>query len=55
VIYSQETRSKLVFMVEAVFDRDTSMILNPGQPVDVYVGSNHGPRNATPAFRHEPP
>ena len=41
VIYSQETRSKLVFMIEAVFDRDTSMTLNPGQPVDVYVGTNH--------------
>jgi HlyD family secretion protein len=43
VIYSQETRSKLVFMIEAVFDRETSMRLNPGQPVDVYVGSNHAP------------
>ena len=41
VIYSQETRSKLVFMIEAVFDRDTSMTLNPGQPVDVYMGRNH--------------
>ena len=41
VIYSQETRSKLVFMIEAVFDGDTSMTLNPGQPVDVYMGRNH--------------
>ena len=43
VIYSQDTRSKLVFMIEAVFDRDTSMALNPGQPVDVYLGRNHAP------------
>ncbi len=41
VIYSQEARSKLVFMIEAVFDHDTSMILHPGQPVDVHLGSNH--------------
>jgi HlyD family secretion protein len=43
VIYSQDTRSKLVFMIEAVFDRDTSMSLNPGQPVDVELGKNHAP------------
>jgi HlyD family secretion protein len=41
VIYSQEARSKLVFMVEAIFDLDTSMILHPGQPVDVHLGTNH--------------
>lgn len=41
VIYSKETRSKLVFMIEAVFDRDTSMTLHPGQPVDVQLGMNH--------------
>jgi HlyD family secretion protein len=41
VIYSQDTRSKLVFMIEAVFDRDTSMALHPGQPVDVQLGMNH--------------
>lgn len=35
VIYSQESRGKLVFMVEARFDAPTSMKLHPGQPVDV--------------------
>lgn len=35
VIYSKESRGKLVFMVEVVFDRETTMNLHPGQPVDV--------------------
>lgn len=35
VIYSQEHREKLVFMVEALFDRDIARNLHPGQPVDV--------------------
>lgn len=35
VIYSQENREKLVFMVEALFDQDTARNLHPGQPVDV--------------------
>ena len=35
VIYSRETRDKLVFMVEAVFDPATAAKLHPGQPVDV--------------------
>ena len=35
VIYSRESRSKLVFMIEAVFDPDTAVNLHPGQPVDV--------------------
>jgi HlyD family secretion protein len=39
VIYSQESRSKLVFMIEAVFDPQTSVNLHPGQPVDVQLGS----------------
>ncbi|HTK88491.1 MAG TPA: HlyD family efflux transporter periplasmic adaptor subunit, partial [Nitrospiraceae bacterium] len=39
VIYSQESRSKLVFMIEAVFDPQTSVNLHPGQPVDVRLGS----------------
>lgn len=38
VIYSQESRSKLVFMVEAVFDPKTAAKLHPGQPVDVRFG-----------------
>lgn len=35
VIYSQETRSKLVFMIEIVFDAAVAARLHPGQPVDV--------------------
>jgi HlyD family secretion protein len=35
VIYSQESRGKLVFMVESVFDPATAAQLHPGQPVDV--------------------
>jgi HlyD family secretion protein len=35
VIYSQESRDKLVFMVEVVFDAQSAVNLNPGQPVDV--------------------
>jgi HlyD family secretion protein len=39
VIYSLENRSKLVFLVETVFDPDTAVRLHPGQPVDVQFGS----------------
>lgn len=35
VIYSQQTRAKLVFMIEAVFDPADARNLHPGQPVDV--------------------
>lgn len=35
VIYSQEARSKLVFMIEAVFDPEIAVELHPGQPVDL--------------------
>jgi HlyD family secretion protein len=35
VIYSRETRVKLVFMVEMVFDPAAAANLHPGQPVDV--------------------
>jgi HlyD family secretion protein len=38
VIYSKESRGKLVFMVEIVFDRPTAANLHPGQPVDVILG-----------------
>jgi HlyD family secretion protein len=38
VIYSRETRSKLVFMIEIDFDPATAAKLNPGQPVDVMLG-----------------
>lgn len=39
VIYSRESRAKLVFMVEAVFDPANSAKLHPGQPVDVQFDS----------------
>jgi HlyD family secretion protein len=35
VIYSRESRAKLVFMVELVFDPAVAAKLHPGQPVDV--------------------
>ena len=35
VIYSRESRGKLVFMVESVFDAETAAKLHPGQPLDV--------------------
>ncbi|MEW6584097.1 MAG: efflux RND transporter periplasmic adaptor subunit [Nitrospirota bacterium] len=35
VIYSRESRGKLVFMIEAVFAPATAVKLHPGQPVDV--------------------
>ncbi|MFC5456378.1 HlyD family secretion protein [Prosthecobacter fluviatilis] len=35
VIYSQENRSKLVFMIELKFDDAVAAKLHPGQPVDV--------------------
>jgi len=38
VIYSQESRAKLVFMVEVRFDPKIAMNLHPGQPVDVQFG-----------------
>ena len=37
VIYSQESRDKLVFMIEIVFDPKTAAGLHPGQPVDVVL------------------
>lgn len=38
VIYSRESRDKLVFMIEATFDPQVAADLHPGQPVDVRVG-----------------
>ncbi len=35
VIYSRETRDKLVFMIEILFDPAVGAKLHPGQPVDV--------------------
>jgi HlyD family secretion protein len=37
VIYSRESRSKLVFMIELVFDPQVAEKLHPGQPVDVRI------------------
>jgi HlyD family secretion protein len=39
VIYSRETRDKLVFMIEAVFDPAIAADLHPGQPVDLQFES----------------
>jgi HlyD family secretion protein len=39
VIYSRETRSKLVYMIEAVPAAEVAASLHPGQPVDVRLGS----------------
>ena len=38
VIYSRQSRSKLVFMIEVVFDPPVAAELHPGQPVDVELG-----------------
>jgi HlyD family secretion protein len=38
VIYSRESRDKLMFMVEIVFEPATAANLHPGQPVDVRFG-----------------
>jgi HlyD family secretion protein len=37
VIYSQESRAKLVFMIEIVFDPAAAAKLHPGQPVDIEI------------------
>ena len=37
VIYSDESRQKLVFMIEAVFDPKIAAQLHPGQPVEVQL------------------
>jgi HlyD family secretion protein len=39
VIYSRESRTKLVFLVETVFPPDIAATLHPGQPVDVEFGT----------------
>jgi HlyD family secretion protein len=38
VIYSRESRDKLVFMIEIRFEPETAAKLHPGQPVDVEFG-----------------
>jgi len=42
VIYSRETRAKLVYMIEAVPDPAAAADLHPGQPVDVVLEPSHG-------------
>lgn len=39
VIYSRESRQKLVYMIELAFDQATAVQLHPGQPVTVRFGS----------------
>ncbi|HEY2987281.1 MAG TPA: efflux RND transporter periplasmic adaptor subunit [Candidatus Binatia bacterium] len=39
VIYSRESRDKLVFMIEVGFAPEVAAKLHPGQPVDVQFGS----------------
>lgn len=39
VIYSKESRDKLVFLVEIRFDPEVALKLHPGQPVDIQPGS----------------
>jgi len=38
VIYSRDSRAKLVFMVEATFPPESAVRLHPGQPVDLRFG-----------------
>lgn len=38
VIFSRESRSKLVFMIEIAFEPATAATMHPGQPVDVQFG-----------------
>jgi HlyD family secretion protein len=39
VLYSQDSRDKLVFLVEMLFDQAATVNLHPGQPVDVRFGA----------------
>lgn len=39
VIFSRQTRSRLVFMIEIAFDPETAGRLHPGQPVEVEIQS----------------
>lgn len=36
VIFSQNSRDKLVYLIEAEIPRNDAMLLHPGQPIDVY-------------------
>jgi len=39
VVYSQESRAKFVFLVEATFEPAVAAQLHPGQPVDVQLNA----------------
>jgi HlyD family secretion protein len=41
VIYSRESREKLVFMIEVAFPPEVAAGLHPGQPVDVQLNVQH--------------
>ena len=43
VIYSSQSRAKLVFMIEAAPNMDSAHLLHPGQPVDVKRSSKESP------------
>jgi HlyD family secretion protein len=43
VIYSRESRAKLVFMIEGEFSSGVQVQLHPGQPVDVRLDVNPAP------------
>ena len=46
IIYSRQSRSKLVFMIELVFDPEVAAQLHPGQPLDVRLPVAPGGANA---------
>ncbi|OGT27197.1 MAG: hypothetical protein A3I77_00570 [Gammaproteobacteria bacterium RIFCSPLOWO2_02_FULL_42_14] len=37
VIYSEESRSKLVYWIEASMDASTALKVNPGEPIEVFI------------------
>jgi HlyD family secretion protein len=51
VIYSRESRAKLVFLVEAKVAPERAATLHPGQPVDVWL---HYPENRAAGAHHPP-
>lgn len=51
IIYSKESRAKLVFMIEARPSPEDGARLRPGQPVDVTLPTNPGSNGNTPAAK----
>jgi HlyD family secretion protein len=39
VIFSKDSREKLVYRIEAKLDAEAAAVLRPGQPVDIYLGN----------------